>query len=78
LTDAEKQRYHKAVYGKGKNNDIMVSRDGIVLTRKIIRRLQPEVWLNVELINFHNRIVLTDLDKKLCVALQFPLHSNLN
>jgi Ulp1 family protease len=70
LTDAEYQRYRNAVFGKGAGeNEILVSREGINLTRKIMERLQPGIWLNDELINFHNRIVLAELDKKLCLTL---------
>lgn len=69
LTDEQNQRYRKAVYGNGGANDAMVTRKGTTLSRATIQRLQPATWLNDELINFHNRIILSDLYDKLCSAI---------
>jgi hypothetical protein len=69
LTAEQNKRYNKALYGKGGGNDAMVSFKGSTLSRAIIERLKPEIWLNDELVNFHNRIILSDLDEKLSVAI---------
>jgi hypothetical protein len=69
LTADENQRYTKALHGKGGDNNVMVACDGSKLSRKIIQRLKPATWLNDKLINFHNKIILSELDEKLCKAI---------
>lgn len=69
LTDEQEHRYCKAVFGltEANANDAMVSYDtkGSKLSRAVISRLKPETWLNDELVNVHNRIILSELDEKI-------------
>jgi len=64
LTDVQQQQVYDALCPPY-SEDILVSKFGIPITRRLAECLNPGLWLNDEVINFQMQL-LQDYDKRLC------------
>lgn len=68
LSSEEQSLICRAVYGPGPDHEILAAHKSDSVKRSSMRSLQPEKWLNDEVMNYFHRSFLSHRDEQLCAS----------